>query len=62
MANKYDLFKQMEEKQEQVVYDEVMHRIDFKLNTKLIKKLEEEPAMPPKKIRKPFWRKSILNV
>ena len=28
MANKYDLFKQIEEKQDKVVYDEVMHRID----------------------------------
>lgn len=54
MANKFDLFKQIEEKQEKVVYDEVMHRIDFKMNNKLIKKLDEEPALPPKKIRKPF--------
>ena len=43
----------MDERQAQAMGEELMHRIDYKLNSKLIKNLAE-PVLAPKEKRKPF--------
>ena len=51
--NKEDLMKQMEERHVQNLNDDLMNRIDFKLNRKIINNLEN-PMCLPKNQRKPF--------
>jgi len=43
----------MDERQAQAMGEDLMHRIDYKLNSKLIKNLEQ-PVLAPKEKRKPF--------
>lgn len=52
-ANQAELFRQMDERQVQALGEDLMHRIDYKLNSKLIKGLEQ-PVLAPKEKRKPF--------
>jgi elongation factor P hydroxylase len=43
----------MDERQYQDMGEDLMHRVDYKLNSKLIKNLAE-PILMPKDKRKPF--------
>ena len=52
-ANQAELFRQMDERQQQDIGEDLMHRVDYKLNSKLIKNLGE-PVLQPKGARKPF--------
>lgn len=52
-ANQAELFRQMDERQYQDMGEDLMHRVDYKLNSKLIKNLAE-PVLMPKDKRKPF--------
>ena len=51
--NKEDLMKQMEERHVLNMNEDLMNRIDFKLNRKIINNLEN-PMCLPKNQRKPF--------
>jgi len=51
--NQAELFRQMDQRQAQNMGEELMHRIDYRLNSKLIKGLEQ-PVLAPKEKRKPF--------
>ena len=39
--------------------EDLMHRTDYKLNTALLQKLQD-PKLPEKKNRKPFWIDEII--
>lgn len=52
-ANQAELFRQMDQRQHQAMGEDLMHRIDYKLNSKLIRGLEQ-PVLAPKEKRKPF--------
>jgi hypothetical protein len=52
-ANQAELFRQMEIRQAQSISEDLMHRVDYKLNSKLIKNLEQ-PVLVPRDKRKPF--------
>lgn len=52
-ANQADLFRQMDQRQQQDIGEDLMHKIDYKLNSRLIKNLAE-PVLLPKEKRKPF--------
>ena len=52
--NQNDLFRQMEERQQRNIMDETMNKTDFKLNTRMINELTQDPKLPPMAHRKPF--------